>query len=142
MKMLKGTSSGIIHKPYLMTIFGVESIGKTTFGAGAKDPIILGPESGSSNLNVMRFNDVNSLEDVHRDLDQLLTISHDRKTLVIDSLDWIEPLVFEFIKKKFKVDQVEEAGGGYGKYVTIVLGEWKLLILKLNKLRDDKKMNI
>lgn len=140
--MLEGISTGPVSLPYLLLVYGVESIGKSSFGANAPGSIFIGPEAGTNNLNTSRFNKIKNYKDVLNAIEQLSNKEHKFQTVVIDSLDWIEPIIYAHICEKFKVTQIEDAGGGYGKYVNIIRDEWKIFIEKLNFLRDEKNMNI
>lgn len=135
-------SKGKIKKPHLVLVYGPEGMGKSTFGADAPDALFIGAESGSSNLDTSRVEDIKTHEDVVKSIDYLLNNVTEYKSVVLDSLDWLEPLFCAHLLKKHNVTVLEEIGGGFGKYKGILIGEWRMFIDKLTQLRDVKKMNV
>ena len=136
MSLLKRASSGVEVMPHCLIIYGVESIGKTGFAASFPSPFFIDIEGGSKNYNVNRITDLSWLE-VISVLGELNSTDH--KTIVIDSLDWLEKLLHKYMCEKFKVVAVEDAGGGYGKWVSVMLAEWTPLIEALKSLRSSGK---
>ena len=142
--MLTGISKGKVKKPALVLIYGVDGSGKSTFGSEAPNPVFLGPEDGSANLDVSRFDDVTSYQKVREKIKSLIEAQHDFKTLVIDSIDWMEPLVWKEVcnldPKKPTI--IDEAFGGYGKGYVKANELWKEMMSDLVVLREKRKMNI
>jgi len=130
-------TSGKIKKPHLGIVFGVESSGKTTLGSTYPNPIFVGPENGSHNVDTSRFEGLKTYEDILKSLNYLLTEKHEYKSVIVDSLDWIEPLLYKFLCTKYKTEVIEDVGGGFGRYVMIMLSEWGNFISALDKLRDS-----
>lgn len=139
--LLSKVTTGKIKKPHLVLIYGPDNVGKTTFGASAPSPLIIGPEDGSNNINTSRLK-VKSFQEIMQTVAELQKEKHDYKTVVLDSLDWIEPLVWKFV--------CESAGGsvkniedfGYGKGYVLALQQWSNLINALKTLREEKQMNV
>lgn len=134
-------TTGKIKKPHLGIVFGVEGSGKSTLGSTYPSPIFVGPENGSHNLEISRVEGLRSYKEIMDSLSYLASEKHNFKTVVIDSLDWVEPLLYKFLCEKYKTDVIEDVGGGYGRYVAIMLNEWGNFISALDKLRDSG-MNI
>ncbi|RYZ41299.1 MAG: hypothetical protein EOO72_07980, partial [Myxococcaceae bacterium] len=80
--------------PLRVVLYGVEGIGKSTFGASAPAPIFLGAEDGTDHLDVTRFPSPESWQEVLDAVRVLTTEQHDYRTLVVDTLDWAEPLLW------------------------------------------------
>lgn len=143
-----GISRGKILRPALVLVYGPDGVGKSTFAAEAPDAIFLGPEDGSSNLDVARFNDVRTFQDVKNNVRRLINEDLGFKSLAIDSLDWLEPLVWaETCIRQSAADRksyshIEEVGGGFQKGYIYALNVWKELMDELSLLRDKRKMNI
>lgn len=137
--MLPKITTGKIKQPHLVLIFGTDGTGKTTFGASAPNPIIIGPESGSSNMDVARWEPT-----TYAQLMEMIEALHklDHKTAVFDSLDWIEPMVWKAVCEAGKVSSIEDFGGGYGKGYTESLQYWRKMIEAIRRLREEKKMNV
>lgn len=139
---MKGISKGKINRPVFIVTYGPDGTGKSTFGADAPSPIFLGPEDGTANLDVSRFENVNRYNDIRQNVKRLLEENHEFKTLVLDSLDHIEPMLWKEVCEESKVSVIDEALGGYGKGYTRANQLWAELISDLKLLRDQKKMNV
>jgi hypothetical protein len=50
---------------------------------------------------------------------------------VLDSLDWIEPLIWKAVCAEAKVESIEQAFGGYGKGYVRALDLWRVLLKEL-----------
>jgi DNA polymerase III delta prime subunit len=142
MSMLSNVTKGKMKLPHLLLLYGPDGVGKSTFGAQAPNPIFLGPEKGTMNLDVTRFPTPHSWNDIITALDELANQSHNYKTLVIDTLDWLEPLCYAHICKNYEVNSIEKAAGGYGKGYREALNEMVAFRHKLSFLRENKGINI
>lgn len=142
MKLLSQVTTGKVEKPYLILIHGAPGVGKSTFAGDAPKPIFLCTEDGTSNLDVTRFPIALTFDQVLASVKELLSESHDFQTLVMDSLDHMEPLVFEAVCKEAGVDSIEKAFGGYGKGYVAALEKWRELLSLLTDLRSKRGMNI
>ena len=92
----------VITKPdfetYRAIIYGVGGIGKSTLASKSEKPIFLDIEGGLSCIEVpsiplMNVNPPEAYEKFIQTLAMLYEEDHDYKTLVIDSLDWLERIV-------------------------------------------------
>lgn len=131
-------------KPPRLVIYGTEGVGKTTLGSEAPDPVMLGAEDGTGLLRMARFplpDDV-TLNDLRDAVDDLTNKPHDFKSLIIDSLDWVEPIVWADICRDEKVASIEKVGKGYGKGYTAAFERTKALVADLARLRDKRNMVI
>src|SRR3990167_8891677 len=90
---LSSIRRGIRQAPDRILLYGTEGIGKSTFGAHAPDPIFLAAEDGVRHLDVASFPEPKTWAEVMEAVGTLLTETHTYKTLVVDTLDWIEPLI-------------------------------------------------
>lgn len=142
MSMLANVSKGKIIKPALIAIYGPGGIGKTTWGSNAPNPVFLCAEDGADHLDTSRLPSPKNYEDVLLCVKALLEEKHDYQTLVIDSLDWIEHMLFNLICRRYSKSSIELAAGGYGKGYGEAVDEWKDLCRKLSELRDKRKMNV
>ena len=80
-------------KPPRILIHGVHGVGKTTFAAGAPDPVFILTEDGLGTLEVPHFPLARTFDEVMQALAALYTEEHAFRTLVVDSVDWLEPLI-------------------------------------------------
>lgn len=142
MSMLANVTKGKIYRPMNILLYGPGGIGKSTFAAKAPSPIFLTAEEGTDLLDVTRFPAPKTYEDVVACLNELATAQHDYKTIVVDSLDWIEPLIFDAVCRKSGVKSIELAAGGFGKGYGEAALEWAKFRQLLNVLREKRGMNI
>lgn len=137
---LKSLQRGAAMKPPRMLVYGVAGIGKTTLSAGAPAPIVLQTEDGLGTLDVPAFPLAKTFGDVMDALQALATEEHEFKTLVVDSLDWLEPLVYAHTCAVNKWGSIEDPG--YGKGYLAALAFWRDYISGINYLRDEIGMTI
>ena len=62
--------------------------------------------------------------------------------MVIDSLDWLERLIFDEVCKEFGVRSIEKADGGYGKGYVDALVHWRKVLSLLDDLRNQRGMMV
>lgn len=137
---LNSITRGASHLPPRILVYGVQGIGKTTLGARAPNPIFIQTEDGLGVLDVDCFPVAKSFQDVIDALVVLATEDHNFKTLVVDSLDWLEPLVWRKTAADNGKSSIEEFG--YGRGFTIALDVWAEYLDAINYLRNKKGMTI
>lgn len=140
-KYLNQLTKGPIKLPYFGVLYGVESVGKTTFGDNLPDVVFVGPEK-TARINGTRFPRPKDWQDFKEQLKDLQDADYKFKSLCVDSLDHLEQMLFEHMKQVEKKTAVEDCGGGYGKWVGLAQRHWLEVIALLEVLRDKKGMNI
>jgi hypothetical protein len=131
---------GKLKRPMRIVCYGVEKIGKSTFAAGAPSPIFIGAEDGTGELDVTRFPEPHRWQDVLDAVQVLIDDPHDHKTVVLDTLDWAEPLCWRALCERHNKKDIEAFG--YGKGYVAALDEWRLLLNKLDALRAKRGMHV
>lgn len=127
------------YKPPRILVYGIEGIGKSTFGADAPDPVFLPTEDGVP-PGTVSFPLAKTYDEVKSALLSLTAEPHDFKTLVVDSVDWLEPLIWAHTCKLHGWQNLEAPG--YGKGYAAALDVWRGYVDLLNGLRDDRGMTI
>jgi hypothetical protein len=97
--------------PPRVMLYGVEGIGKTTFGASAPKPIFVLTEDGLGDLDVAHFPLAKSYDDVRR----ALCVEHN-------------------------VSTIERVDGGYGRGYVAALKVWREVIGILDEIRAQRRM--
>jgi hypothetical protein len=125
-----------------MVIYGVPGIGKTSLAAEFPDPVFIQTEEGAGNLELTTFADgpLSSAAEVDEAIELLLTGDHTFRTVVLDSLDWLEPIVWVETCRGNKWQSIEEPGFGKGYAIADVT--WRYLLTRLGMLRDQRGMTL
>ena len=134
-------ASRVILPPRIV-LYGPPKIGKTTFAADIEGAIILDIEGGSGALNVARIakDKLASYGDVIGSVEALYTQDHPFSTVIIDSADWLEALIFQQVAAEAGKKSIEDIGYGAGYVAAVNL--WKQLFDGLTALRNDKGMAV
>lgn len=126
------------RKPPRMLIYGTAGIGKTTLGTQAPAPVFIQTED--SEVDCPTFGLLKSYDEVMEAMASLVTEPHDFKTVVLDSLDWLEPIVWRETCRLNKWASIEDAG--FGKGYVAALDTWRVLLDGFNALRDERGMAV
>ena len=129
-------------KPPRILIYGPQKIGKSSFGSLAESPVFVQAEDGLDNIVADAFPLAKSFQEIMGNLQELATQPHDFKTVVIDSLDWMEPMIWAQVCQEHNVKTIEEVLKGYGKGYVQALNVWREYIEAINYLRDEKRMTV
>jgi hypothetical protein len=131
--ILAGVTRGKQRRAQRVCIYGVESVGKTTFAAKAPKPIFLDVEGGTHHLDAARV-EIDSYEALLGAVTELAAGGHDFGTAVIDSADWTEKLLIEHLLAETKKKSIEDFG--YGKGWVQVAERFARLLTSCDKLID------
>lgn len=137
---LANVKRGKINKPLRAILYGVEGVGKSTFAADAPSPIFLCAEDGAAQLDVARLPAPRNWADVIEATRILATEDHEFKTLVIDSVDWLEPLAWAQVCAAQSKASIEDLG--YGKGYVMALDLWRQLLRRLEHLEWSRRMSV
>ena len=122
--------------PRIMMI-GVEGVGKSTAGASMPNPVFICGESG---LVGPQFAEIPSFTpenwgEILQFLDELSQNKGDFKTIVIDTLDWVEPMLYSHVCTKNGHKNIEDFG--YGKGYVVAQQEARQLLMRLDRLNME-----
>ena len=123
-----------------VVVVGTGKIGKTTFAAMAPNAIGILTEDGADAVDAQAFPLASSLAEVYAAIDTLINQDHEFQTLFIDSLDWLEPMVQDYVCKQNNWKNIEQPG--FGKGYVAAAEEWRNLLSGLEVLRAAKGMGI
>jgi len=130
MNIIKGKQ----QRAQRVVLYGVESVGKSTFAAQFPKPLFLDIEQGTSHLDVDRC-DINSWKQLTEALAEAKAT--DYKTIVIDSADWAERLCVEDLLATSKKTSIEDFG--YGKGWVMVAERISRMLTSIDALIDGGK---
>lgn len=132
-----------VDAPVRILVYGDGGVGKSTLGASAPKPIFIAAEDGLINIDARAITP-SSFDEVLEAINRVGTLREvggedDVETVVIDSLDWLEPLVWAHTCKLGGKKDIEAFG--YGKGYTAALDHWRVFLQRLTGLRA-KGMNV
>ena len=126
--------------------YGVGGVGKTTFGMDANKPILMPLEDGKGKLKVKPLDKPGSYTDVMNMIAELANDEHDYRTLVIDTVDKFEPLVWREVCENEKDQRGKKhshiEGFGYGAGYKYADPYWIRFFDALDVLRSQRSMTI
>jgi len=137
---LDAVTDGPRAEPWVILVYGPEGVGKTSLVVDIDDHIALDPEQSGNHLKTKKFPTPLTLQDMYDAIETLYSQDHRYKTLVIDTIDRVEAMVFKHVAEKAKFKSVEDFG--YGKGYQVALDEWRNLVARLDELRAVRRMNI
>ncbi|MGE3808275.1 MAG: ATP-binding protein [Gemmataceae bacterium] len=140
MSLLSQIQSGKRSAPRRVLLYGTHGVGKSTFGAQSERPIFIQTEDGLGEIDCDKFPLAMSYADAIKSLEALYVEEHAYRTVVIDSLDWLERLIWAEICKERDVQNIEDIG--YGKGYVFALTPWREFLSGLDALRGQHSMTI
>lgn len=125
----------------IVMIYGVAKVGKTSLAAEAPSPIFLQMQGEKPPAGVETDAwDINSFEDVLGAIGTLFNEEHEFKTIVFDSIDALEGVVWAETCRRNGWGTIEDAGFGKGYVAAVAV--WKEVIDGFMTLRAEKGMNV
>jgi hypothetical protein len=142
MRVGKASWSDESKLPDKVLLYGTEGIGKSTFGSDARDPIFLASEDGLRKLErrVKMFPMPTSFTEALEAIEAAITEDHDHKTFVIDTVDWLEVLLWSELCSRNNWKSIESPG--YGKGYVAASEWWNKLFEALDRLRSTRGMEV
>ena len=131
---------GRLQKPLRVILYATDGLGKSTFASKAPSPIFLGAEDGTAQLDVERMPELESWQDILSSVDELTTAEHAYKTIVLDTADWAEPMCWAHVAREANKKNIEELP--YGRGYSAALDQWRILLSKLERLRNTCDMHV
>jgi hypothetical protein len=124
------------RQPPRILVYGPHGVGKTTFACSAVRPIVIRTEDGLGTLDVPAFEIAKDFGDVLEAIEALSVNDHKFRTVILDSVDWLEPLAWADVCRDQGVTNIEQVEKGYGKGYVFADAKWKLVLDGLNDLRN------
>ncbi|CAB4167851.1 AAA domain containing protein [uncultured Caudovirales phage] len=129
-----------VVRPPRAVVYGTHGVGKSSFAAQAPNPVFIQTEEGLDALDVTAFPLARSYEEVMEAIHSLYSEDHEFKTVVLDSADWLEKLIFKQVAVNQKVANIEDIG--YGKGYGFAVDLWHNVMEGFDLLRNEKGMGV
>lgn len=151
-------------KPYRKTVlYATHGFGKSTWAWGREqgNPVFIRTEDGIDDIEANIGTDdapevigvqhaypvCKSLADLEQQVAELMTEEHDRRRLVIDSADWLEPLVVERVLQKRPTGDNDRPATslkdhGFGRGERYLAEEFEGILRLLSSLQAEKQMTV
>jgi hypothetical protein len=134
--------TGRQQRPRRVLLYGQEGVGKSTWAAGAPSPIFLDCEGGLADIHCDKSPRLRTLEDVRGALRWLWEQPHDYRSVVLDTVDWVERMIHADVCKADGVKSIEKAAGGFGKGYLAAATEFERLLANMEALASKRGMNL
>ena len=105
---------GPVRSAIRVGIYGTEGVGKTTFASRFPGVVFIDTEGSTKHMDVARFDPPETYQDVLDQLAWVLGNTEDVGTVVIDTVDWLEKLIFRAVCDEKKIQNIEDIGYGKG----------------------------
>lgn len=138
---LESIITGKDNNPPRIVFYAPSGFGKNTFASQAPSPIFIQCEEGVGNMTYDRFPLAKSFKDVLDALGLLAETKHKFSTVVIDTIDALERLIFEEVVKEHNAEKkpITSIGDiGFGAGYVKALNYWGQLLSALDYLRKEK----
>lgn len=137
---LRLITRGRVESPPRLLVYSPPKIGKTAFAAGIPGVVFLAAEQGTQEFDVPRVPTVRKCEghgpkhacgwaEARGWLETFAAAKHDFRAVAIDTLDWLESVLFSHLIATDPKSRttIVEAHGGYGKAYDLAVEEWRRL---------------
>jgi len=122
-------------EPPRIVLYGVQGIGKTSLGADFPAPVFIQIEEGTpGDLELTSFGRLKTFDEVMDAFGSLYAEDHEFKTVVVDTLDALEPLVWAKACQINGWKSIEDPG--YGKGYVAAEDVWRDYVEAVNALRS------
>ncbi|NUN15570.1 MAG: ATP-binding protein [Myxococcales bacterium] len=142
MGLLETIRAGRKRRPRRALVYGVQGVGKSSFAASSARPVFIQTEDGLDTIACDPLPLAKSTKDVLDAIAALYGEEHDYRTVVVDTLDWLERMIWDDVCAEFGVKYLEKADGGYGKGYTYALPRWRMFLDGLDALREHRGMAV
>jgi len=138
MALLEQVSSTKKQRPRRTLFYGVHGIGKSSWASKWPTPVFINIEDGLADIDVAAFPKATSFLDVWSAVIELGNpdAKHGFKTLVIDSVDWLERLIHAEVCKSGEKQYKDISEIPYGRGYEEAAAIFEKLMAALNCVRD------
>lgn len=118
--------SGRQNLPRRSLIYGENGIGKSRIAASFPKPLFLNMEDGLGDIDCDKTDRLREYADVVSGIAYLIQQQHEYKSVVVDTADWLERLIFKMVAAEKGKTTIEDIG--FGKGYEAAADKWQHLI--------------
>lgn len=130
------------NSPPRILLHSIRGLGKTTWAAKAPNPILIQTETGLGLVKVNHFPLAKTTDEFFRYIDHLVDSQHNYRTLIIDTIDWVERLFWQTVCNETGYETIVDKGLDFGTGYKKAMVYHNKLIEKINILWEKKRMAI
>jgi len=133
--------------PPRMLIHGGEKVGKSTFASNAPGVLFLPTEEGLRGVHVKALvNRGKNRIETYEEFDYLLSYAEQNTntfgSLVVDSADWLETMIVDWLCRKYKKTNLKDCAGGWGGGFQELVSTWNSILIRLDRINRMGKFVI
>jgi hypothetical protein len=121
-------------------LYGIHGVGKSTWAASAPNPIFINMEDGLADIECDKTEPVETFSQAIQYAFWLYNEPHDYRTVVVDTIDWLEKCIFREISQKAGTETVQDID--FGKGAPRAIPRWEQLLESLDRCRKYRGMNV
>ncbi len=138
--------SGKRQVPRRTMLYAVHGWGKSTFAASMPGSIFVPTEDGLADIDCAAFFKdrvpprATGYQEFLGCLGWLYTNEHSFKNVVVDTVDWLERLIWAEVATKRNVSDINDID--YGKGYEFAVKQWREVLTGLDMLRNERGMSV
>lgn len=133
---------GIKARPRRILLYGVHGCGKSTWASRSPNPFFVNLEDGVDDIDCDKSPMLRTLAEVIDCLNWLLKQQHDYKTVVVDTVDWLDQVINRDLCAASGAESLAEVAGGFGKGQSRAINRWDSVVQLLSRLHKERGLGI
>lgn len=121
-------------------VYGEAGVGKTTWACSAPAAVMIQTEEGADHIDVPRLPVCDSYDTFREQLAGIVKEDHSYETLVIDSMDWLEPLIEQAVCDELGIEAIGDLPMGKG--YQMLARKWTSVCAGLRLAAEKRGMHI
>jgi hypothetical protein len=134
------TTGKQVNAPVSVLIYGKDGIGKSSFPP--EKTIFQDVEGSTKELDVARLPEAETYVELLENIELLENEKHDFKSYAVDTLDWLEPMIWREVMRNNPCNGTSIEDYGYGKGYTYSVDVWRSFLARLELLQRRTGMNV
>ncbi len=128
---LQSITAGPRSQPPRIFLTGPHGVGKTTWACSAPSPVVIQTEDGLGMLETPAFPLATTTAEVFEALNTLYNEDHGFKTVILDSADWLDSIIYKEIHATY-----DKKDTSYGQDTILIAEQWRIILDWFNALRS------